>query len=342
MKRKRQQSTKHRPLRYRKYKGCFGGKGFSNHCLVPYVIGFPENLTLKDDKIARKFLKAINNSLENPTAKVDFSKLDRVEISCGIILRAYADEFQMRYKHPIDVIKPRNKKSVSILKYLEILTPDDSYKKYPDLECWNILVFDNKDENNRNVIISEQLKNEFIPACWKNHNFADKESQIVASAVSEIYFNCAEHAYVGYDDNQFQKWYIGAGEYPDSNLFAFCIFDKGQGFKKSMKQNVKLWGVIKNGKDSYYLSKAAQGRSGIDDADVKGRGKGISSSIKQIKSVKGDIIIMSGNGEYASDRDSQSRDRNVYLKGSLISFFVPIEHRKKKLERCNKNGKGKY
>ena len=339
MRRKRQRSTKHRPLRYRKYKGCFGGKGFNDYSLVPYVIAFPRNLSIKDDKIAKRFLNAINNSLENPTAKVDFLFLFRVEISCGIILRAYADEFHMRYKHPIDVIRPKDKKSVSVLKYLKILTPDDSYKNYPDLECWNILDFDNLDEKNRNISISKQLKTEFIPACWKNHPFADHESQIVASAVAEIYFNCAEHAYVGYDNNQFQKWYIGAGEYPDSNLFAFCIFDRGQGFKKSMQQNVKVWGIIKNRKDSFYLSKAALGRSGIDDADAKGRGKGISSSIKQIKSVNGDIVIMSGMGEYSSVGDSQSRDRKVYLKGSLISFFVPIEHRKKKLERGNKNGK---
>lgn len=324
---KKQISKKHHPTRYLKFKGCFGGKGYWNPNLGDKPIRFPSVLKLNDDRIAKRFLKLIQNSLDNGEKAVDFSKLQEVEISCGIILRAYADEFQMLYGYPIKVIKPKNKKAEAILRYLCVMPPNESYKKYPDLECWNILAFDNLDEKSKNTIIGKQLIDEFIPKCWKNHIFADDESQAVASAVSEIYFNCAEHAYAGFDNESFQKWYIGAGEYPDSKKFEFCIFDRGQGFKKSMQKNVTLWGIFKSKKDSFYLKRAAQGISGLDEAAKQGRGKGISTSIKRIKEVKGDIVIISGNGEYSSAGTSQIQDRKLYLRGSLVSFFVLIERR---------------
>lgn len=337
MRRRKQESKKHRPTKYRQFKGCFGGNGYWNPNSKKSTINFPSILKLRDDKMAKRFLEAIKESLDDETKIVDFSKLKEVEIACGIILRAYADEFQMLYGHPVNYIRPKDKKAEAILKYLYVMPHDDSYKQYPDLECWNILTFDNLDTRSKNINIGEKLVDEFIPKCWEKHVFANKDSQIVASAVSEIYFNCAEHAYAGFGNKGFQKWYIGAGEYPDSKNFEFCIFDRGQGFKQSMQKNVALWGLIKNRKDSFYLKKAAEGYSGLDEAIKQGRGKGISTSIDRIKEVHGDILIISGKGLYSSAGTSQIRDRKVYLRGSLVSFFVPIERRNNLMG--NKNGR---
>lgn len=341
MHQKKQKSKKHHPTRYLKYKGCFGNNGYKNtRSSKRSAIIFPSILRLGDDKAMRQLLGAIKYSLEDGTRIVDFSKLEVVEITCGIILRAYADEFQQIYNHAIKVIKPINKKAEAILRYLHVMEPNESYKNYPDLECWNILVFDKMNEHDKNIVIGDKLVNEFIPNCWRNHDYADKESQAVASAVAEIYFNCAEHAYADFCNDDFQKWYIGAGEYPNSKNFVFCIFDRGQGFKRSMQKNIALWGIIRDVKDSFYLKKAANGCSGLDNAEENGRGKGISTSISRIKEVNGDIVLMSGSGEYSS-YTFQSRERKLYLRGSLVTFFVPIERASKTCLMSKRNERRK-
>lgn len=323
-------SRKHIPTKNRIYKGRFGGKGKYPRS-GSYVIPFPDELDVADEKKFNRFLASIKKSLANPEATVDFTKLSKVTINCGIILRAYADEFLLRNKKQITILPPKNKKSEAILRYLQVMPSDESYMKYDDLKCWVIIKADKLDTNQRNVDIVKRLREEIIPKCWESHPLGNTEAQNVASAVSEIYHNCAEHAYCDKKaDSQFQCWYIGVGEYPDSNCFSFCVYDKGIGFKTSMRQNRSKWkNLLSSTKDSYYLNKAIKGYSGVEDGLENGRGNGIPFSISMIKKVEGSIEILSGKGKFSTRCAMQAENWNVYLEGALVSFLIPIEIRRK-------------
>lgn len=317
---KKKTPAKHIPTRNLVQKGRFGNNGYYDPDKKKKIT-FPESLNINDEQATKRLFSCINRSLENNRLRADFSKLTKVEIRCGIILRAYADEFRIKFGHAIDVIEPINKKARAILRYVHVLSPDDSYLNYPDLKCWNILMSEDTDEEKPDI--ARILCEEFIPKCWANHDSANPVTQNIAEAVAEIYYNCSEHAYGNLKrDSKFKRWYIGAGEYPESNNFTFCVYDKGQGFKQSMLKNRKWFYLARDKKDSYYILKATEGYS---RGNADGRGLGIPSSINLIKEVNGAIDIISGKGHYSCSRTSQTNERNVYLKGSLVSFMIPIE-----------------
>ena len=325
MRRKNQKSMKHHPTRYLRYKGCFGGRGCPPK--AGKRIHFPHECHIGDDKVMKQLFACIEQSLSHSDAKVDFLHLKVVEIHCGVILKAYADEFRIMYPDKqLDVIKPEDKKSEAILRFLGVLPSDGSHERYPDLKCWRIEGWGKDDENQRSDVM-KSLAERFVPETWKSHEDSYDDSRNVATAVFEMYNNCNEHAYNGEFGNVvFRRWYVGVGEYPESNDFTICVYDKGQGFKRSMRKNVREEKInVTKYPDSYYLQKATEGYSGKDNATRTGRGKGIPETIEQISNVGGTMEIWSGRGIFSFQGKSQFWDRKTCLKGALVTFRLPIE-----------------
>lgn len=327
MHRLKQKSKKHVPCRYRKYKGCFGHFTKHKRPESSKLIKFKKELSLTIEDYAESFISNLNSWIENhPERVLDFRIVEIVTLRAGLVLKAYMEEYHQLHKKKPNIKNPKSPKGKAIFQYLGITDFGIDCNQYEDLSCWQIFSFDPIKQ--REMDVPRKLKEEIIPACWQNHEIQENESKAVATAVSEILFNCSEHAYQGKKkDSVFQKWYLGTGEYPDTNRFTFCIYDKGQGFKESMLQNPGLWGFIANDRskpDSHFIEKATKGVSGVKDAKYRGRGQGIKSAIKEIKKVDGYISIMSGQGVFDTNVEKSYRDRPVNLEGSLIAFHVPI------------------
>ena len=293
----KQTSKTHVPCRYRKYKGCFGRFTRYGRPESSKLIKFNEELSLTKEDNAKSFIYNLNLWIDNhPERILDFRKVEIVTLRGGLVLKAYIEEYYQRFKQKPRIKNPKSSKGKAIFQYLDITDFGIDCNQYEDLSCWQIFSFDSITQREMNV--PRKLKEEIIPTCWRNHEIQENESKAVATAVSEILFNCSEHAYQGKKkDSVFQKWYLGTGEYPETNRFTFCIYDKGQGFKESMIQNPGLWGILANDKskpDSYFIEKATRGVSGVVDAKNLGRGQGITSAIKEIRKVDGFISIMSG------------------------------------------------
>lgn len=317
MGRKKRQKPRHYPEKYKKYKGCFGAKGVYKLGHISKVT-FPSVMNIHDDKAMKELLAGINRSLADPDLMANFCGLKSISVDCGLILRAYVDEFRMRHGRSVKVMMPKDDKAKAILSFLSVLPPDDSYLKYKDLKCWSIFEFDCLEE--QNVSIPELLKRQVINKIWADHK-KDDETNRLASAASEICFNCGEHAY---SDESFQKWYIGAGEYPDSNKFSLCFFDRGQGFKKSMERDKASWQGFSVGLNDYKCIEMAVEGKAYKNGNHE-RGKGIPNALEQIKNVNGGMLIWSGKGLYSSSgRSSRKKKWPVYLKGSLVEFSIPI------------------
>jgi hypothetical protein len=159
------------------------------------------------------------------------------------------------------------------------------------------------------------------------------DSQAIASSVSEVLFNCEEHAYTGEKtDAKFRKWYLGVGEYPKTNRFSFCIYDKGVGIKDRMRQNPHKWFdniTDPMASESDMIKLATEGRSGADKSNSyegSGRGQGLRSAIEQLSANNGQMSILSGRGVFESEKPNIKKDRKTKLDGTMIAFSFPINY----------------
>lgn len=321
MKRKNRAKKGHRPVRYLKYKGRFGSKGFVSKVELNYI-EIPKCVSLSPDGNASELIKRLDTSLREPQRVIDFRKVDRITIRGGLVLRAYRDEFFSCHGSYPKIRAPKDKKMKTVLQFLGYEDYGMNHLKYDDIDCWDIRSWDASDDFSE-TDIPRLIMEEVIPKCYKKGETFEGISADLASAIAEAINNSSEHAYEGRKkDNKFRKWYLSCGIYPNSKKIMFCVYDKGQGFKDSMTQNA-MWGISNPFEADYkYIEKAAQGTSGTRE---EGRGQGLKTAVAKLNKVNGTVEILSGKGLYSTDPTNHTRDRRTFIDGSVIAFFVPVK-----------------
>ena len=288
------------------------------------TILLPEKLVVHEDKMALDLINALNAAMGDKTIQLDFTAVEIISLRVGLLLKAFSDEYMERHKEkPLfrcPAIDEKTRKTQAILKFLGIRDYQiQKGKHYKDLDCWRILTFEKSREENIPKLLSEDI----IPKCLGSRN--EETNGPIATAISEVLFNCREHAYN--DKSTFQKWYLGYGRYPGTSSFQFCVCDKGVGFRKSMQLHFR---EDQKFNDTEIIAEAAKGRTGVLNGSNKGRGQGLKTAIQNLTQVKGSMEIMSGNGRYRAGINSKGEyvetllpPREIGLTGSLIDFSIP-------------------
>ena len=325
IKRVRQTSSKHRPVKYRKYKGCFGNPERLRR-EEDRNIPMPQVVSLSPDENADNLFNTIREAFSHPDRVIDFRKLEQVTIRGGIILRAFREEFIEIFKRAPNFRPPKKRKMKAVLQFLGYADYGIDYSDYVDIACWDIRSWDASDDL-RKANPPKEITEEIIPKCCGN-DILDANSRELASAVTEAINNSGEHAYVGIKrDAVFRKWYLGCGIYPGTNRMVFCVYDKGQGFKESMQRDKTLWSFLPMlDRDYKYIVRATEGVSGTKE---EGRGQGLKTAVLKLKKAGGFVEIMSGNGIFNSVNENNTRDRSVFIEGSIIAFSVPVNYIKR-------------
>ena len=321
----KQISKKHIPVRYRRFKGCFGNP-------VPFrkesdkFIQVPQVISLSPDNNAENLFGFIGEVFEHPNRIIDFRGLELVTIRGGIVLKAFRDEYIETFKHEPVIKPPKKKKMKAVLQFLGYSDFGIDYLDYSDIVCWDIRSWDKRDDQ-RKTNHPKEIMEEIIPKCCGKDTL-DKNSKELASAVAEAINNSSEHAYLGSKKNAlFQKWYLGCGIYPGTNSLVFCVYDKGQGFRESMQNDKQLWSFLPMlDKDYKYIVRATEGVSGTKD---EGRGQGLKKAVVKLKKAGGFVEIMSGNGLFNTSNKNSAIERKVYVDGSIIAFSVPVNYIKR-------------
>ena len=111
--------------------------------------------------------------------------------------------------------------------------------------------------------------------------------------------------------------------------FSFCIYDKGIGIIRRIKDNPEGWfDPIRDLAitDSRMIEKATQGRSGAAKGKKDGRGKGLKAAVSLLSSNQGQLSILSGQGYFSTDDEESGKDRETPLEGTMVAFTFPIEY----------------
>jgi len=129
----------------------------------------------------------------------------------------------------------------------------------------------------------------------------------------------------GKEFSYFKRWYLGVGDYPNSNSFSFNIYDKGVGIKERLKAKPDGWldkasDWLKS--DSEMIELATKGKRGA----TEGRGKGLKFAIEQLTKNNGEIDIYSEHGYFSTNDRKSGIDRPPRLEGTLVSFSFPVEY----------------
>lgn len=284
-----------------------------------------------DDDKAFELNFALQKAMENSTIQLDFRNVQRITLQAGLSLKAFSDAYILRYHMKPLFRSPRLEKIKAVFCYLEIREYHlNCHTHYKDLDCWHITSFDkSKDED-----IPKLLSEEIIPKCLAERN--EQENARIATAISETLFNCREHAYN--EDSPFQKWYLGYGRYPHSDMYHFCVCDKGMGFRGSIQLRFKEKFLLD---DSNIIKEAANGRTGVREGAEQGRGLGLKVAIQNLRNVGGMMLILSGKGLYMAglsetggSLETAYPQRRTSLEGSLIDFSIPTSY----ITRGNQDG----
>lgn len=323
MGRKKQTERKHCPVKFLKFKGCFGGNGLAEQKRTLHYIEIPKVVSLSPDSEASALIRRLDSSLEDPERVVDFRKVERITIRGGLLLRAFRDEFFSCHGVCPRIRLPKDRKIKTVLQFLGYGDFGMDHSQYDDIDCWDIRSWDANDDFSE-TNIPKLIMEEVLPRCYKKEEGLKEMSADLASAIAEAINNSSEHAYKGKKENsKFRKWYLSCGVYPNSNKIMFCVYDKGQGFKDSMTQN-SMWGIKNPFEADYkYIERAAQGISGTSE---KGRGQGLKTAVAKLGKVNGSVDILSGKGFYSTDSAKKPRDRKAFIEGSVIAFFVPVKY----------------
>jgi len=268
---------------------------------------------LENDYILSK-VSEIENA-EKPI--ISFNYVSGITIHAAIYLKAFYD-YQVIMKNPPSIACcSGNSKVRKILQYIKIKNyglPIDQ----EDILCWSINCWDlNRETPQFGRILMVDIFPKFLTNIIPSENFSD-----IASALQEILTNCVEHAY---DKGIFKKYYLFAGKYPTSGNFTFCVFDRGIGFKESLKrQPLKFSQLLMNASDSELIRAAVRGQSGAG-SKADGRGRGLESVLEKVKAMDGQFHIYSGNGYYSYRNHKEiTKDRPVYLDGAFLAMHIPI------------------
>lgn len=307
------------------------------------LVKMKESLGLSHEEHAEPALRCFSKVMAEPDSILDMRNVKRMSLRFGLILKAFFDEFKVSHGKPPLIYPPKLDKIRAILNHLGIASfPGVRVSDYDDIICWQIIDWElldhgipNRTRNSlgRDVKPAELLYKEIIPKCWSGKRTMANDSQAIASSVSEVLFNCEEHAYTGVKENaDFRKWYLGVGEYPDTKRFSFCIYDKGVGIRDRMRQNPHKW--FDNITDqilseSAMIKLATEGRSGADKSNSyegSGRGQGLKSAIEQLAANEGQMSILSGKGVFESEKPNTCKDRKTMLEGTMIAFSFPINY----------------
>ena len=321
--------SKHIPTKYRKYKGCFGkpSLGTIEQSKTPEV--YLEGFLTMADTVYRSIKISFEKVLANPETILNMREITGIAVPCALLLKAFYDEFYLKYNRKPKTRNPKNQKVRAILNYLKIAHfPDVEKIHFKDIDCWQIRSWDQRDEVE--IPFGKILLDEIIPKCWSGLHEMSQHSSYIASFVSEALWNCIEHAYTGEKRNtDFKNLYLGVGEYPGSQRFSFCIYDKGIGIIQRLKNNPEGWlDSIKDIgiSDSKMIEKATQGRSGADNERKKGRGNGLKTVVELLSSNQGQLEILSERGYFSTYVEKSEKDRETSLEGTMVAFSFPIEY----------------
>lgn len=343
MKRKKCIYKKNHPVKYLRYKGCFGHGPFEGIGSPIELVKMKDALALSKEVYAEPALTRLQRVMDNPDAVLDMREVKQITLRFGLILKAFYDEFMVTHTRVPSIYPPKAAKVKAILNHLGVASyPGIHVEDYPDIVCWQIVDWElldyglpNRTKNslNRDIKPAELLYNEIIPKCWSGKRTMANDSRAIASSISEVLFNCEEHAYTGVkEDSKFRKWYLGVGEYPDTKRFSFCIYDKGVGIRDRMQQNPQKWFdriTDLKASESSMIKLATQGRSGANNSNSyegSGRGQGLKSAIEQLDVNAGQMSIFSGKGVFESEKPNLEKDRKSKLEGTMIAFSFPINY----------------
>jgi hypothetical protein len=315
---------KKHPVKYLKYKGCFGNP-VNFRTERPEEIVFGEYLGVHDESAFGKMTDSFNEALENPDKVLDMRKIKVINISGGLLLKAFFDEYHIKHRKKPSVRGPADIKMRAVFNHLKIGSYQDvRHHHYKDIDCWQVLSWD--DSESKDLHIGKLLNEQIIPKGWKGKHALSENSSTIATSVSEAFYNCKEHAYTGdKKTSEFKRWYLGVGDYPESNSFSFIIYDKGVGIKARLMAEPDGWldkasDWLKS--DSEMIALATKG---IRKASA-GRGKGLNFAITELTKNNGEVDIYSGYGYFSSDSEHSGETRKPYLQGTLVSFSFPVEY----------------
>ena len=315
---------KKHPIKYLKYKGRFGHP-INFRSERPDDIVFEGYLGVYNEDAFEKMINAFNAALENSDRVLDMRQIKGISIDGGLLLKAFYEEYQIKHRQKPQIKGPQDKKMRAVLNYLEIANYQDVKNlHFPDIECWKILSWD--DASSTDIHIGKMLSEDIIPNFWKGKHTLSANSADIATSVSEAFYNCKEHAYTGGKEfSYFKRWYLGVGDYPNSNKFSFNIYDKGVGIKERLKAKPDGWldkasDWLKS--DSGMIELATKGKRGA----TEGRGKGLKFAIEQLTKNNGEIDIYSEHGYFSTNDRKSGIDRYPRLEGTLVSFSFPVEY----------------
>lgn len=325
MKLKKQESVKHQPEKWKIYKGRFGKYQKDLRPIIKKPIEFPKYISITEDDICFQIFEAFQISKGFPKRILDFRKVEQVTLRGGLALKAFFDEYLLLFGKKPDIRGPLNKKSKAVFKYLGLKNFNIDCNEFKDITCWQIRKFTNEEQ--KKIDLPRIIMTEIIPNCWENHS-EDKVSKDIVRSVSEALYNCQEHAYKNsFEQKKFKNWYLGVGEYPNTNSFSFCIYDKGQGIKNSMVNNSSQWDKIINNfrNDVDFIDFAVKGNKMKANYN---RGEGLKKAVAQISEADGTIQIISGKGLYNRKKginNIEKKDRLTNIIGTIISYNIPFK-----------------
>jgi len=296
------------------------------------VVKFPERLYLASDN---EVIFALVEKIEKKENIVlDFSTTIAIDIGSSIYIKAFIDHLKYEKKKYKILCSPKNKKMRQILTHIKAY--DFNMKiTYSDIKCWEVRTWYKNDNVNYGKVMMEEILPKVL-----NGKIASENFSYIASSLQEILSNCSEHAYIKNDE--YKSYYLIAGEYENtytkSNSFAFCILDRGQGFRSSLEKNGLIETIFERFKkkpDSDVLKAAINGRfaSKAGGGKLAGRGTGLANVVENIKRINGQAYVYSDKGYYEVNRqEDKSRERKIHIKGSIIAMILPINEKHKNIQ----------
>jgi len=323
LKKKKRRKKKH-PIKYLKYKGCFGNPRHLR-CESPEEIDFGTYLSVFNEPVFEKMRNDMEDALENPDKILDMSKINRIDICGGLVLKAFFDEYKSRHNKKPRIKAPQIIKTRVIFNYLKIKNYMDVKNIHEkDVDCWQILSWD--ESESKEIHFPKLIREQVIPKGWRGKHSLSEDSSDVAGHISEAFYNCIEHAYTGKKESEkFKRWYFGVGDYMESKRYTFLVYDKGIGIKTRLMDNSDGWLTKASDwtkSDYEMIELATKGMRGASE----GRGKGLSSAINELQKNDGEIDIISGYGYFSTDKERGGKNRKPYLQGTLVAFSFPVKY----------------
>ena len=291
------------------------------------IVTFPQNLSIAEGIV----FSLIETAEEKDNIALDFSRTKNIDIGSAIYVKAFVDSLKDRgYKYQV-VCLAKNKKMRQILQHIGIKNYGIAIT-HSDIKCWEIRSWHKNDKVNYGKVMMEDI----LPRVLKDKSVSAQFSDIAAS-LQELLSNCAEHAYI--ETDQYKNYYLIAGEYTreydKSNMFTFCIIDRGQGFRATLEKKGSFKRLIENfisAPDANLLKAAVEGKftSKKGGGETAGRGTGLSNVAEGIKDINGYLCVYSDKGWYAITRKKEEHlsDGKTKIKGSVIEMGLPITDNK--------------